>query len=80
MPPGVKPKPSMEQVLAELNRLRELVEATPRLHRKDVSRLLGVSDRTLSRRMQRRDFPKPIYDAGRPKWPASAFAGQRVSV
>jgi len=71
----------MDQVLTELARLRELVENTPRLHRKDVQRLLGISDRTLSRRLAdakagKRGFPTPIYDAGRPKWPASAFGGQ----
>ena len=67
------PKKSLEQ---ELARLRELVENTPRLHRKDVQRLLGIAERTLTRRMKRADFPRPIYDAGRPKWPPSAFDGQ----
>lgn len=26
--------------------------------------------------MKRRDFPRPIYDAGRPKWMPSQFIGQ----
>lgn len=76
MPPGVTTKTMLEQAFAELARLRELVENTPRWHRKDVERHLGVSARTLTRRMKRRDFPQPIYDAGHPKWLPSQFAGQ----
>lgn len=79
MPPGVKTKTMLEQLHAEVSRLRELVEGTPLLHRKDVERLLGVSQSTLTRRLKRRDFPKPTYDAGRPKWRPSQFAGQPVS-
>lgn len=69
----------MEQLLAELRALRADLEAlrgAPLLHRKDVQRLLGVSAATLTRRMARRDFPKPIRDAGRPKWFAGQFNGQ----
>lgn len=77
MPPGVsKRKPTMDELWAELRQLRELLEATPRLHRKDVARLLGISQSTLTLRMKRRDFPRPIYDAGRPKWTPGQFAGQ----
>lgn len=76
MPPGVttKTKTMLEQLQAEVCRLRELVEGTPLLHRKDVSRLLGVSERTVSRRLKDGRLPTPTYDAGRPKWAPSAFA------
>lgn len=76
MPPGVKTKTMIEQLQAEVARLRDLVEGTPLLHRKDVSRLLGVSERTISRRLKSGSLPAPTYDAGRPKWCPSAFAGQ----
>lgn len=72
----------LELIQAELARLRSDVNAVmamPLLHRKDVQRLLGISERQLSRRMQRRDFPRPVRDAGRPKWRPSDFpslAGQ----
>lgn len=69
-------KPTMEELAREIARLRELVETVPRWHRKDLERMLGVSASTLSRRMKRRDFPKPIYDAGRPKWMPCQFNGQ----
>lgn len=57
----------------DLARLRALVEAAPLLFRKDVERLLGLSPRTLSRRLKDRRFPRPIYDAGRPKWRPGDF-------
>ena len=69
----------MEQILVELTALKarlESVLAEPRLHRKDVARLLGVSDRTISRRLKDSGFPRPTYDAGRPKWRPSDFNGQ----
>ena len=74
MPPGTTP--TLETLAEEVARLRELVLTTPRLFRKDVERLLGLSERTLSRRLKDRRFPKPIYDAGRPKWRPADFAGQ----
>lgn len=79
MPPGVKTKTMLEQLQAQVNRLTaqlDSVLAVPLLHRKDVQRVLGVSPSTLTRRMKRRDFPKPLYDAGRPKWRPLDFAGQ----
>lgn len=70
----------MEQVLARIAQqdrmiaeLRDVVFTTPRLHRKDLERLLGISASALTRRMKRRDFPRPVYDAGRPKWRPSDF-------
>jgi len=66
----------MEQLLERLAQLEEAVFTRPRWYRKDVERVLGVSASTLTRRMKRRDFPKPIYDAGRPKWCPSSFNGQ----
>ena len=78
MAPAVN-KTMWEQLQAEVSRLRSQVEAltcTPLLWRKDVAQKLGVTERTVSRRMKRRDFPKPIYDAGRPKWTPAQFTGQ----
>jgi predicted DNA-binding transcriptional regulator AlpA len=70
----------LEQLQAEVSRLRSLVEASPLWHRKDLERMLGLSSSTLTRRMKRRDFPKPaIYDAGRPKWRPADFPGQLLS-
>jgi hypothetical protein len=84
MPPGTitvyQTGQSLEELVlslkADLDRLRTMVEAQPLLFRKDVERLLGLSPRTLSRRLKSRSFPKPIYDAGRPKWRPTDFNGQ----
>lgn len=70
------PQMTLADLWAELKQLRDTFQSTPRLHRKDVCRLLGISVRTLSRRMTRPDFPAPIYDAGRPKWRAADFAAR----
>jgi len=78
MPPGVRTKSKMEQLLARISQLEAMVFATPLLHRKDVARLLGVSERTVSRRLARGSFPEPLYDAGRPKWMPGQFAGQNA--
>lgn len=85
MPPGTtnghNPDQSLETLVlslrADLERLRALVEAAPLLFRKDVERLLGLSPRTLSRRLKSRTFPRPIYDAGRPKWRPLDFQGHQ---
>lgn len=84
MPPGTTNGHSFNDPLealvlslkADLERLRAMVEAQPLLFRKDVERLLGLSPRTLSRRLKDRSFPRPIYDAGRPKWRPTDFNGQ----
>jgi len=87
MPPGTtngQTQPSLESeflsLKSDLQRLRDLVEATPLLFRKDVARLLGISPSTLSRRLKSRSFPRPIYDAGRPKWrPIDFEIGHKMS-
>jgi len=66
--------PSLESLAAEIRSLRSLIESAPLLHRKDLARLLGVSERTISRRLALPGFPRPVYDAGRPKWKAGQFA------
>lgn len=65
---------SLESLAAELRALRDLIESSPLLHRKDLARLLGVSERTITRRLARPGFPRPVYDAGRPKWTPGQFA------
>lgn len=67
----------MEQLIlnrvAHVETLLSVIMATPFLHRKDVQRILGISDRTLSRRLRDPRFPRPTYDAGRPKWRPTQF-------
>lgn len=69
-------KKTLKSLLDRIARLEESIHCTPRMFRKDVERVLGISASTLTRRMQRRDFPRPIYDAGRPKWMPCQFNGQ----
>ncbi len=39
------------------------------LWRKDVAKLLGVSERTISRYVKAGTFPPPVLPFGRPRWP-----------
>lgn len=56
---------SLENLLAELRRLREAVENSPRLARKDVLRRYGWSRSTLHRKLKA-GFPKPSHGFWRP--------------
>jgi hypothetical protein len=64
---SISPRPTLAGLAAEVAKLREAIQNTPRFHRKDLLQRWGICQRTLTNWITARRIPRPIRIAG-PLW------------